>query len=201
MREFLRRMNVTDGTLILDLGGQPEIWDMVERPLDITILNLPGQTRRAADGPHRFHFVEGDACDVAVFEAGKFDVVFSNSVIEHVGAEDRQAAFSAEVHRLGASYWIQTPSKWFPVEAHCGMPFWWFYPGWLRRVILSRWQEKLPAWTDMVRNTRVLTKRRLRALFPEAEIWVERSLGFPKSYTAYLRACRELPDAPLGRKR
>jgi hypothetical protein len=89
------------------------------------------------------------------------------------------------VIRLARSYWVQTPSMWFPIEAHCGMPFWWFYPESVRQSILRRWHAKLPAWTDMVASTRVLTRRRLTELFPNSRIHVEYSWGFPKSYSAY----------------
>jgi hypothetical protein len=112
-------------------------------------------------------------------------VVFSNSVIEHVGPEIRQQSFAREVRRLGRAYWVQTPSKWFPVEAHCGMPLWWFYPEFVRRAIIRRWQEKLPGWTKMIAGTRVLSLRQMRRLFPEATIHVEYSFGLPKSYVAY----------------
>jgi hypothetical protein len=65
------------------------------------------------------------------------------------------------------------------------MPFWWFYPDRLRSSILSRWRERRPAWTEMVATTDVVTLPELRGLFPDAQLWVERSLGLPKSYTCY----------------
>jgi len=135
MRTFTRLMRITEGMSVLDLGGLPMIWESVASPLDITILNLdlPGTPERAADSHHKIRYVEGDACKVMGFADYQFDTVFSNSVIEHVGPAGRQADFAREVRRLGRSYWVQTPSKWFPIEAHCGMPFWWFYPAELRR--------------------------------------------------------------------
>jgi hypothetical protein len=185
MRMFARLMQVKEGMTVLDLGGQPMIWESFPVPLNITILNLPGAARRAGMSQHTFRYVEGDACRVVSLEDRSFDIVFSNSVIEHVGPEDRQAAFAGEVRRLGKSYWVQTPAKWFPIEPHCGMPFWWFYPVQLRADLIERWRKKLPAWTDMVEQTRVLTRSDLRRLFPEATVRTERFLGISKSYVIY----------------
>jgi SAM-dependent methyltransferase len=161
------------------------IWDSISAPLDITVLNLPGAAETGTKSHHRIHYVEGDACCVSEFGDRQFDVVFSNSVIEHVGPLDRQVAFANEVRRLGKSYWVQTPSKWFPIEAHCGMPFWWFYPANVRQYIIERWRRKLPSWTEMMEDTRVLTKANLRQLFPEATIKTETVLGVSKSYIAF----------------
>jgi hypothetical protein len=73
---------------------------------------------------------------------------------------------------------------WFPIEAHNGMPLWWFYPRRLRRALIERWRPKLPEWTEMVENTDIVSKSEFRILFPEANIVVERVLGIPKSYIA-----------------
>ncbi len=188
MRAFLQRMGIRPGMRILDLGGQPEIWRLVEPRLEITLLNLPGEGKSGDDLHHVLHYTEGDACEVVGFQPGDFDLVFSNSVIEHVGPEERQQRFASEVRRLGRAYWVQTPSKWFPFEAHCGMPFWWFYPRGLREWLLRRWRLKLPAWTEMVADTRVLSRHRMTELFPDSQILVEYSFGFPKSYVAYRSA-------------
>jgi hypothetical protein len=115
------------------------------------------------------------------------DFVFSNSVIEHVGGAERRAQFAREVRRIGRSYWVQTPSIWFPIEAHSGMPLWWCYPKGMRNWILRRWREKLPAWTDMIEGTTVVKRAELQRLFPDAKIKVERVLGVPKSYIAFKR--------------
>jgi hypothetical protein len=185
MKSYAALMRVKEGMSVLDLGGQPMIWSSLPQPLDLTILNLPGIADTKVPSHHRIRYVEGDACQPLEFAERSFDSVFSNSVIEHVGAAGRQAAFAATARRLGRSYWVQTPSKWFPIEAHCGMPFWWFYPAWLRRRIIERWRKKLPAWTEMVEETSVLTKKQMQNLFPEAKIVTERSLGIAKSYIAY----------------
>jgi hypothetical protein len=187
MRSYLALIGSRDGMKVLDLGGQPAIWDSVPSRLDLTILNLPGIARTAYPSHHHITYVVGDACNVEGFDERSFDVVFSNSVIEHVGPPQKQAEFAREARRLGKSYWVQTPSEWFPIEAHCGMPFWWFYPESWKRYFIAGWRAKLPAWTEMVEGTTVLTKRDMRRLFPEADILVERVLGIPKSYTAFFR--------------
>ncbi len=185
MKEFLSLMSVRPGTTVLDLGGHPNSWDAVPYPLEITILNLPGRIQPVERTHHTVSYVEGDACEVDGVRDGEFEIVFSNSVIEHVGSDDRQRAFASEVRRVGRKFWVQTPSKWFPIEAHCGMPFWWFYPEYLRRAFLRGWRKKLPAWTEAIENTRVLTRRQLIDLFPEAKIKVERFAGLSKSYVVY----------------
>ena len=185
MRSYTTQMGIRQGMSIIDLGGMSKIWDSVSQRLNLTILNLPGNVESSTSSHHSIRFVEGDACQVDEFQERSFDSGFSNSVIEHVGPADKQAAFASEVRRLGKSYWVQTPSKWFPIEAHCGMPFWWFYPERLRHRFVERWRKKLPAWTQMVEETTVLTKTEMQRLFPEATILTEKSFGIPKSYIAY----------------
>lgn len=192
MRDFVRQMAPREMMSVLDVGGQPEIWRADELPpLDITILNLPGVAGRDEQRKHQLRYVEGDGCDSG-FADDSFECVFSNSVIEHVGNAERRARFADEVRRVGCSYWVQTPAKGFPIEAHSGMPFWWFYPQRLRRHLLDRWHAKLPHWAEMVEGTTVLSKAELQQLFPEATIRTERLLGIAKSYVAvYVR-----PRAP-----
>jgi hypothetical protein len=194
MQGLMQIPEIRPGIQVLDLGGSPGIWEHVSVPLDITILNLPGAIRSAevdslrcaGTSIHTFHYVEGDACNVHQFPDRSFDLAFSNSVIEHVGAEEKQEEFAREVVRLGRSYWVQTPSPWFPIEAHSGIPFYWLYPERLRASLLRRSQKKLPTWwTEYIAGTRVLSRRRMAELFPNARIRTEFLFGLPKSYVAY----------------
>jgi hypothetical protein len=187
MRMFTRLMHPKPGARVVDLGGAPEIWEHVPTPLDITILNLPGSLVRAQPtNHHRFTYVEGDACDVRQFGKGSFDIAFSNSVIEHVGPPDKQQAFAREVARLAPSFWVQTPSAFFPIEAHSGMPFYWFYPDPVRQMLLERWKRKFPSWWyEYISSTRVLSRDALADFFPGAQLRTEFFMGFPKSYIAY----------------
>ena len=194
MIKFLRIFKIKPRTRVLDLGGAPGIWEHVSVPLEITLLNLPGAVSpsefQMLQSPglihHTFHVIEGDACYVDQFGDRSFDLVFSNSVIEHVGPPTKQAEFAREVLRLGKSYWVQTPSKWFPIEAHSLMPFYWFYPEWMRAALMRTWRKRFPEWwADYIGTTRVLSRRRMAELFPNGQTRVEYFFGFPKSYVSY----------------
>lgn len=183
---FIDRMKVQGGERIIDLGGTVEFWRDFPVPLNLTIVNLPGSIpKEIVASKHDVTLIEGDACEVGFASDMNFDIAFSNSVIEHVGDASYRKRMATEVLRLAPSYWVQTPSIWFPIEAHCNMPFWWFYPQRLQQWFISRWKEKLPAWTEMVLGTTVLRKSELYELFPECNLWTEWKLGFPKSYVAY----------------
>lgn len=187
MAAFLSRMDIRGGERIIDLGGAPYFWEDCPVPLDITIINLPGfNPETSPDSHHKLTLLVGDACAVPLPDMG-FDIAFSNSVIEHVGDQDKQRAMAREARRLAPAHWVQTPSIWFPIEAHCNMPFWWFYPSPLKRHLIARWRKKLPDWTEMVETTTVLRRGFFQRLFPDSTIWTEWALGFPKSYIAYKR--------------
>ena len=185
MAEFVGRMGLQGGERIIDLGGAPAFWQDCPVALDITIVNLPGFNESTPPpSHHRFTLLDGDACNVG-FGDQSFDIAASNSVIEHVGDAGKRAEMAREAQRLAPAWWVQTPAIWFPIEAHCHMPFWWFYPEALRQSFIRRWRRKLPAWTEMVETTTVVTRDELERLFPGGRIWREWKLGFVKSYVVY----------------
>ena len=56
-----------------------------------------------------------------------FDIAVSNAVLEHVGAEQHQAAFVRELSRVARRVFISVPNRYFPVEHHTAIPllhFW-----------------------------------------------------------------------------
>jgi SAM-dependent methyltransferase len=194
MSRLVQLVKIRPGMQVLDLGGTPAIWENVAIPLEITLLNLSGRfspgMSEVLQSPHlkhhTFHLVAGDACNAPQLGDHSFDLVFSNSVIEHVGPPEKQAQFAREVLRIGKSYWVQTPSKWFPIEVHSGMPFYWFYPNWLHAAVMSNWRKRLPSWwADDMDSTRVLSRSRMTELFPKGRTRVDYFLGFPKSYISY----------------
>jgi hypothetical protein len=187
MRVFATRMNIKPDLRVLDLGGTPWIWAHLDTPLNITFVNL-----QHADGIprrhdlHTFTFEIGDACNLEKFADKSFDIVFSNSVIEHVGDREKRMAFAAEARRLANAYWIQTPAKSFPIEAHCGMPFWWYYPDSWRKYFIEKWKVKLPLWTQMVEETTYVSENELDQLFSGSLSYSERYCGLLKSNCRFI---------------
>ena len=93
---------------------------------------MPGTTSSAAAS-----WVAGDGRSLP-FRDGSFDVVFSNSVIEHVGDAASQRRFAREVARVGRAYWVETPNRWFPVEQHLLTPLVHWLPAAWQGAIVPR---------------------------------------------------------------
>jgi hypothetical protein len=194
MARFAAELNLTSETRVLDIGGTPDNWQLLDRPPRLVLLNTP---RAAADLAGTPTWVAGDGRALP-FRDGAFDVVFSNSVIEHVGDATSQRHFAREVARVGRAYWVETPNRWFPVEQHLLTPFIHWLPRPWQRTLVPRfnwWRVLVPLPADRrdfyihhyLRDVRLLGPAELRALFPEARILRERVLGVAKSLVALRR--------------
>lgn len=114
---------------------------------------------------------------MTVFPDSEFDVVFSNSVIEHLGTYEDQWKMAEEVRRVGQRYFVQTPNKYFPIEPHFLVPFCQFFPTALRAWLLTRF--------DLGWHKRAANYKTARRLFPEANLYKERVWGLTKSFIVY----------------
>ena len=132
MRRFAREFRLTSATRILDVGGAPETWELLAERPRVTLLNTP---RTKKEMSRAAAWVAGDGRALP-FADGAFDIVFSNSVIEHVGDSASQERFAREVMRVGRAYWVQTPNRRFPVEQHLLTPaVHWLPRAWQRRIV------------------------------------------------------------------
>ena len=176
---------------VLDVGGTQEFWEKVgfiKPDVSILLYNLT-----QAETPYsQMKSMAGDARNMHEFKDKEFDVVFSNSVIEHVGTYQQQRQMAEEVQRVSKRYCVQTPNRYFPIEPHVLLPFFQFYPFGLKVFILSHFKtpwgwkiETKEEAIEYVNEIRLLTEKELRILFPGAKIYKERFLGFCKSLTMY----------------
>lgn len=95
-------------------------------------------------------FLQADGRDLPLEDAST-DMVLANAVIEHVGDEADQVRFVAEQSRVGRSWVITTPNRWFPVESHTS-------------AVLRHWS---PRWrADRTEFTRLLSLGEFKALLP-----------------------------------
>jgi hypothetical protein len=177
---------------IIDLGGDVNYWVQLnwQQPtIETTLLNLYDNK---IDDTLKSNFIsiKGNALE-APFVDKSFDLVFSNSVIEHVGSYENQIKFADEVRRLSDRYIVQTPSLWFPLEPHSLIPLFQFIPHSIRAILIMLFNinyfPKAKTYSEALvtsRTTLMFTKKRFKELFPEADIQVEKLFGIPKSYTA-----------------
>jgi len=181
------------GTIrILDVGGTESYWENMEfkpgSPIHITLLNLYDVVPTSP----LFSCVRGDATDLSAFQDGEFDLVHSNSVIEHLFTYEAQQKMAKEVCRVGKRYYVQTPNLYFPIEPHWVFPLFQFLPvSWrvflTRRYYLNYIDEKDrdKVAIERVNEVRLLTEREVKELFPDGKIYRELFLGLKKSITAY----------------
>ena len=193
-RRFKTFLDVLDRTgvsgrpiKVLDIGGTESYWRALEdqwrgRDLDITLVNLSVEPR----DEDMFHHRAGDACNLD-FPDDAFDVVHSNSVIEHVGHWEQMARMAGEVRRLAQHYYVQTPNFWFPVEPHYRSLFYHWLPESMRAARLvgkQRGFRNAPDFDAAMRDIQtvvLLTGRQMQALFPDGKLMRERVGPFTKS--------------------
>ena len=189
---FLRIMKPSSHDTILEVGGEPQQWLQCGYRGTVVFLNLYDPQHFKHIAPN-FHYIQGDGRSLNLSD-NSFDIVFSNSVIEHVGALAEQKRFADETSRVGKRYWVQTPNRHFPIEPHFNFPLMQFFPLKLRVTIAQRWPLFYPPsldyndaanMEDIVRSIRLITTADMRALYPTGTIWKERLFGLVKSIVAY----------------
>ena len=174
---------------VLDLGGRVDTWELAPvRAKHVHVVNLepvPAELPAWAEADY------GDACALPHQIANRrYDLVFSNSVIEHVGGHERRLRFAEAVRSLADSYWVQTPYRYFPVEPHWVAPAMQFLPVAVRTTVAHRWPlghtrppDRASALQDVL-WTELLDRTQLRHYFPDATLRAERVLGLTKSVIA-----------------
>ena len=173
---------------VLDLGGAPPFWRGFElAPAHVTVLNLV-----SVDTPEPWiETVVGDACaPPASISSRPYDLVVSNSVMEHVGGHVQRQRFADVVHRSAERHWVQTPYRYFPVEPHWLCPGMQFLPLRARAALTRHWPlspGRASSIAEAVENAagvELLSVTEMRSYFPCSRIWFERSGGLVKSVTA-----------------
>jgi hypothetical protein len=182
---------------ILDLGGTEIYWERMgfsdRENIHITLLNLKA-------GPvsnFRFTSVVGDACDLSEYADKSFDIVYSNSVIEHLFTPENQERMASEVRRVGRNYYVQTPNYYFPIEPHWLFPGFQYLPHRLKVELTNNFDlGHYPKTNDKsaairrVEEVKLLTPNEMQRLFPDAGMYREKFMGLTKSITMY-----RFPDA------
>jgi hypothetical protein len=158
-----------------------------DRCLHITMVNLV----QAPVPDERFASLIGDARDLRQLDNSSFDLVHSNSVIEHVVLWRDQCKMAHEIRRLAPRYFVQTPNYWFPLEPHLRTPFiHWMPEPWRAAIVRHKacgYFQRASSYDEarkILDDARLLDAPAMAALFPDAVIERERFAGFTKSLIA-----------------
>jgi len=174
--QFVALMGLTPETTLLDVGGTSDFWKSMPVKPKVTLLNI------YKDPDEDFPQITGSACDIPLPDQS-FDIVFSNSMIEHLGTWECQQKAAKEMLRVGKNVWVQTPYRWFPMEPHLLTPFIHWFPFEKRRQLLrfTLWAYlKKPSaeyYDEMWREIRLLNIPEMKQLFPNCQMIYEK-FGF-----------------------
>jgi hypothetical protein len=173
---------------VLDLGGRPEFWRAEEvHPRRVVTVNTE---HLVAEEPWIEHWI-GDACRLSAdLACERFDLVMSNSLIEHVGGHRQRQLLADQIYRMDSHYWVQTPYRYFPIEPHYVFPLAQFLPPSGRTAIARHWPisgvrtASMADDLEAVLSIELLGARELRLYFPDCRLIRERILGLTKSIIA-----------------
>jgi hypothetical protein len=177
---------------VIDLGGNRDYWLDLEpvwagRKLSFVLVNL--QPERLDDA--RFEAIQGDCRNMSAFADMSFDIVHSNSLLEHVGRWKDMVATAGEIRRLAPHYFVQTPNYWFPMEPHFRSLFFHWLPEPMRIAKVMRRglgafpkAETVDDAARFIEDSNLLDARRFMHLFPDGRLERERVFGLTKSLIA-----------------
>jgi hypothetical protein len=177
---------------IIDLGGTEQYWNimsdyLIDREITIDLVNISEIT---INDP-KFRSIVGSALEMDAFGDNEYDLVHSNSLIEHVGNWDAMMLLAQNIKRLAPRYFVQTPYFWFPYEPHFRFLCFHWMPEQFRVRLLRRMtlgfherQQDFDLAMRTVQSAYLLDIAQFRALFEDATIVKEKLLFLTKSLMA-----------------
>lgn len=205
---FLAKIQPSKGETILDLGGGNGSYmdrfssSLKDYKIVISDIDEPSLEKARSKG---YYTTKLDAASNNLPYGDKeIDIIFCNSVIEHITIPkdelwtersyssnfkkeslEIQKKFASEIIRSAKKYYVQTPHRHFPIEAHTWFPFISYLNRRTQVKVLKQlnkfWVKKTtPDWN-------LLTEHDMKDMFPDAEIIVNRKLGMKKEIIAIKR--------------
>jgi hypothetical protein len=117
--------------------------------------------------------IAGDACELP-WPDNYFDVVYSNAVIEHLGTFERQKKMATEIMRVGKTWFVTTPNRWYPFEFHMRLPLVTWLPGnaylWAGRIVTYNHGKNKYTFVSKRNDLRLMTAHELKHCFPNSKI-------------------------------
>lgn len=203
---FRDNFEVREDTTILDIGSEDGsninfvLQETKFRHENVYIADIDKTAIEKGEKNFGFKSVLLDESGKLPFADEFFDIVYCSSVIEHATVSksemwniknsrqfreisfEKQKLLAEEIRRVGKSYFVQTPSRNFPVESHSWLPFVAFLP---RPMLLKTLKTSNRFWIKKtIPDYNLLDKKEMKRLFPDAEILTEKKFGLVKSIIA-----------------
>jgi len=152
----------------------------------ITVFNIKKNQTKT----NNMKYITGDARDLKRFTNKEFDIVFSHSLLEHLENYKSQKKCASEIQRVGKYFFVQTPNKYFFLEPHYLLPFFFLIPKRLQAFYVQymsiKWWKKRGDRNQIqkhIQSIRLLNEKEIYSLFPKGIIYKEQFLGITKSLT------------------
>ncbi len=203
---FRECFSLDENTKILDLGSEngSNIHNILQntdvKNENVYIADIDDKLIATGEKNFGFKAVLISEDESLPFTDKYFDIVYCSSVIEHVTiaksdlwnwkgdkkfkaeAFKRQIEFAVEVRRLGRQYFVQTPSKYFPIESHTWLPLVGYLP---REMFLPVLKLSNKIWIKRTEpDFNLLNENEMQDLFPDSKIVGETKFGLMKSIMA-----------------
>ena len=185
-RLFIQLMHPTSNSMILNVGatgsntGLPEQLEYWYSPLEkVTggglFLHEALDYRASFPGVTPVVF---DGCALP-FPDKSFDIVYSNAVLEHLPERESVLRFAQEIQRVGRTWFVSTPNRFYPIDPHYHLPFVQFLPQETQERLVTRLGKVAYEHLDL------LSRFDLRKLFPTSKVVGCRVTFYPETLIAY----------------
>ena len=202
-KEFLS--SIAPPVRIIDLGGTVSMWERwglsADDRLRIDLANNFSMDVNNKDNLSKSSNISKVTVDVTTLTTSdyqRYDVIFSNSMLEHLADFEQQRSVAREIVESRRPYFIQVPNKYCLVDPHFAHPLAPFYAAWprsfqTRMLRISGLNGGARARSHAQAEHRLkfyypLSKSDMSSLFSDAEVLVERNFGMSMSIVALRRS-------------
>lgn len=183
---------------IVDLGGTAAFWPDWRvnegHQLRITLVNDHHIDKSNIGYDNSIPFISEivrDATELQLGDLSQFDLIFSNSMLEHIPDPAKRKKLCAMIEESKKPYFIQVPNKYALIDPHFPhpmVPFFARYPRELQAWLLSRHAlgsgGRSTSYVDALNRLKSynpLGPSDLQALFPSGTLLIEKTFGLPLS--------------------
>ena len=191
---------------IIDLGGTVLMWERwglgSDERLKIDLANnfsMDVNNRDAEAGSANISKIDVDVVALRSADYEKYDIIFSNSMLEHLADFEQQRSVAQAIISSGKPFFVQIPNKYSLIDPHFAHPMAPFFGAWPRNIQLKalrlsglnggkRAKSRSHA-EHRLKFYNPLSMKDIEVLFPveDKKIVVERMFGVPMSIVVSLR--------------